>query len=164
VLRAGASNAWRQGVDGIYIFNFHHHIGHNLKEPEVVFGELGDPRTLQHKDKLYVETGCFDCLKKYPRGSDVFQAFDHQLPEPLVEGGRKTVEILVADDLEMASRRGMIQELVLRLIVVGLTPEDLLDLTLNGRHLPHNPQLEIPMHRGVRPWAHRVPGQLHYVL
>ncbi len=147
VLRAGAANAWRQGVDGIYIFNFHHHIGHNLKEPEVVFGELGDLRTLELKDKLYVETGCFDCLKKYPRGSDVFQAFDHQLPEPLVEGGRKTVEILVADDLEMARRRGMIQELVLKLIMVGLTPEDLLDLSLNGRHLPDNPQLEIPMNR-----------------
>lgn len=147
VLRAGASNAWRQGVDGIYIFNFHHHIGHNLKEPEVVFAELGDQRTLEHKDKLYVETGCFDCLKKYPRGSDVFQAFDHQLPEPLVEGVRKTVEILVADDLEMARRRGMIQELVLRLIVVGLTPEDLLELSLNGLQLPDNPQLEIAMNR-----------------
>ena len=146
-LRAGAANAWSQGVDGIYMFNFHHHIGHNLKEAEVVFQELGDPRTLEHKDKLYTEVGCFDCLNKYPRSSDVFQAFVHQLPEALEEGKAKTVEVLVADDLDMARRRGMLQEIKLSLTVVGLTWEDVLELTWNGRPLPENPRLEIPRNR-----------------
>ena len=146
-LRAGAANAWRQGVDGIYMFNFHHHIGHNLKEAEVVFQELGDPKTLEHKDKLYTEVGCYDCLKKYPRSSDVFQAFVHQLPEALAEGKTKTVEVLVADDLDMARRRGMLQEIKLSLTVVGLTWEDVLELNWNGRPLPENPRLEIPMNR-----------------
>ena len=146
-LRAGAANAWRQGVDGIYMFNFHHHIGHNLKEAEVVFQELGDPETLEHKDKLYTEVGCYDCLKKYPRTSDVFQAFMHQLPEALAEGKTKTVEVLVADDLDMARRRGMLQEIKLSLTLVGLTWEDVLALNWNGRPLPENPRLEIPMNR-----------------
>ena len=145
------------------MFNFHHHIGHNLKEAEVVFQELGDPETLEHKDKLYTEVGCYDCLKKYPRSSEVFQAFVHQLPEALAEGKTKTVEVLVADDLDMARRRGMLQEIKLSLTVVGLTWEDSLELKWNGRPLPKNPGLEIPMNR-VGSGAHRVPGQLHHVL
>jgi hypothetical protein len=129
------------------MFNFHHHIGHNLKEAEVVFQELGDPKTLEHKNKLYTEVGCYDCLKKYPRSSDVFQAFVHQLPEALAEGKTKMVEVLVADDLNMARRRGMLQEIKLSLTVVGLTWEDILKLNWNGHPLPENPGLEIPMNR-----------------
>jgi len=57
VIRGAALNAWGQGVDGINLFNFHHHELANRPEDMKILSELGAPETLHYKDKLYMIAG-----------------------------------------------------------------------------------------------------------
>jgi len=159
-LRAGAFNAWRQGVDGIYIFNFHHHIGSELADATAILSEAGRPETLAYKDKLYVLGGCHDCLRQFPHGSTIFQAFDHPLPAPLperTEGAGLTVNLTAGDDVDTARRRGLLERATLELILVGLTPLDEIEATLNGRMLPRPVEVR-PADYRVGPTANEYQG------
>jgi hypothetical protein len=154
-LRAGALNAWRQGVDGIYVFNFHHQTTYAVDDADVLH-QLGHTATLEFEDKLYAVAGCYEAVQHFPHGSTVFQAFSHQLPLTLPEqptGTGSTIRFTVGDDLATAARRGILAAVTLELAVVGLTSEDVVEFKLNGRALTEHPRVELyPLYRmGPRP-------------
>ena len=137
-LRAGAWNAWRQGVDGVYIFNYNHPIVSDM-DMSGLFREMGSPATLEFRDKTYSVAG--------RRGRpDVFKEKKHQLPLALEErpsGPGQTVRFLVGDDLETAAERGVLDALTLELIVIGQTYEDVVEFKLNGKPLPEGPDFRM---------------------
>ncbi len=149
-LRAGAMNAWQQGVDGVYVFNFHHQTTYNVDDSDVL-SQLGDLETLAFKDKLYVIAGTFDALKRVPHETSIFAGWEHQLPVTLQEGSGTTVRFRVADDLETAARRGILDAVTLELIVVSLTSEDEFEFKLNGRALPETALVALNRHYRVGP-------------
>ncbi len=144
-LRAGALNAWRQGIDGIYVFNFHHTTMVNTDDSELLF-QLGDMKTLKVKDKQYMVAGGHATVKQFPHERLIFEAFRHQLPSLLEEqptGSGQTISFTVGDDLETAANRGILEAVILELAIVGLTSEDLFEVKLNGKSLPERPHLEL---------------------
>ncbi len=141
-LRAGAFNAWRQGVDGLYIFNYNHPIVSDM-DMSGLFRELGSPATLAFRDKRYTVAGRYAELKGNPYH---FKSWKHQLPAALEErptGPGHTVRFLVGDDLETAAERGVLDAVTLELIVIGRTHEDVLEFKLNGKPLPEDPHFRI---------------------
>ncbi len=164
-LRAGALNAWHQGVDGIYIFNFHHTTMTNIDDSEL-FSQLGDLKTLATKNKQYMVAGGHAAVKQYPHGSPMFEAFQHQLPSVLKEwstGPGHTVRFTVGDDLKMAANRGILDAVILELTVVDFTSEDQFEFRLNGKRLPQGPQLELHPHHYRAGYGHTASNG-HYVL
>ena len=149
-LRAGAMNAWQQGVDGIYVFNFHHQTTYNVDDADVL-SQLGSPETLAFRDKLYVIAGTYDALKRVPHETTIFEGWEHQLPVTLQEGSGTAVRFRVDDDLETAASRGILDGVTLELIVVSLTSEDKVEFKLNGRRLPETPSAALDRHYRVGP-------------
>jgi len=146
-LRGGTLNAWRQGVDGIYVFNFHHYARDNIDE-SVLLHQLGSPATLEFQDKLFVISGGYR-RQEIP----AFDGFEHQLPLVLKEqpsGPGNILRFLVSDDLESGAERGILEAVTLELIVVGLTPEDVFEARFNGKALSGTPSLQ-PLHHKVWP-------------
>ena len=146
-LRAGIANAWRQGVDGIYAFNFHHYARESIDESTLLH-QLGSPSTLEFQDKLFVISGGHR-RQEIP----AFDGFEHQLPLVLKEqpaGPGNTLRFLVSDDLESGAERGTLEAVTLELIVLGLTPEDVFETRLNGKALSGTPSLQ-PLHHTVWP-------------
>lgn len=135
VMRAGALNAWHEGVDGLYQFNIQtivsHDVGREHRGLDVIH-EIADPEALAYKDKVYSVTWC---------DSDIFD--DEGVPpfeiDVQPDGPGKTISIYVADDLESAARLGLLESVSLR-IVTGESADDVVDFTLNGRPLSRNPR------------------------
>jgi hypothetical protein len=159
-LRAGAFNAWRQGVDGVYLYNFHHQTVYNIDDEDLLH-QLGHPATLEFEDKLYTVTGCHEVVKYPPLQGVFFESFEHQLPMALPEqprGPGNAVRFLVADDLAKAARRGLLDSVTLELIIVELTSEDLVEFSLNGRPLPEAPYLGLYPHYPAKPGRNAMYG------
>jgi len=162
-LRAGALNAWHQGIDGIYLFNFHHPTMYMIDDSEIL-SQLGDPATLMFRDKQYAVAGSHAEAVIDPRERTI--SGDEQLPvilEAQPEGAGHTVRFSVGDDLKAAETRGILDAVILRLTVFGLTAEDLFEFKLNGKALPETPHLKLhPRHYRA---AHGLGSfQAHYAL
>jgi hypothetical protein len=168
VLRAGALNAWKKGVDGIYLYNFHHPTIYNDSMTEVLH-QLDLQASLQFHDKQYVVTGPYTTLK-YPNFTSVFEAYSYQLPMKLSEQSSKpnpAISFEVGDDLTTAKRRGILASITLELGVFGYTSEDRMEFKLNGRILPGNPHVQLhPEDYRTRPdwYAYRGNLLLNYDL
>ncbi len=148
-LRAGALNAWKQGVDGIYLFNFHHQTIAKMDDREVL-SQLGDPATLEFRDKLYAEAPARGAVSSWP-SAPFYEGSDHQLPLTLEENSVETIRFLVSDDLETAGRRGILDAVTLELILVSVTSEDAFEFKLNGKALPQTVPLDVPQNYTVGP-------------
>ena len=156
-LRATACNAWRQGIDGVYLFNFHHPTMHEIDDSEVL-SQLGNPDTLRFKNKQYA----VGPSKIKPRMNDpqkVKGAGVDRLPvilRPQAEGAGHTFGFSVGDDLATASAMGILDSVQLQLAVVNLTVEDRFEFKLNGKLLPEKP------HRRIIPFHFRVPNHASF--
>jgi len=115
------------GAQGIFVFNNHYlQVVRDRQYDRLPWKELGDPRAIARKDKHYLAD-----QKTWGAG---------RLPLELAEAGHEAeVSLDVADDLEAASREGVLKSATLRLLVDQLTPPDRLEITLNGRPVgdPH---------------------------
>ena len=136
-IRALASRFWGQGASGIYLYNYY------TMSPEWnrrVLNQIADPAALRRLDKRYEldVTGAF-----YPTGGhgSAFRLASPaaQLPVTLDEslaGGGSTLCLEIFDDLEAASAEGSLGTCVLALRLDNLTPDDELDVRLNGETFP----------------------------
>jgi hypothetical protein len=127
--------------------------------------EVGDPRELVEKDKLY----CLD--------SSVFHYYKHISSEPplpvhVMPGTAHTVPLLLGDDVEAASRAGTLAELRLELTFHGPLQQNKLALQVNGQAVStgecvrtgyrhshehrHGPDGRAEPHRHTHFQAHRV--------
>jgi len=135
VMRAGALNAWREGVDGMYVYNIHNLVTHDSKDLGCldVVHEVGALETLEFKDKVYNVSWC---------DRDMY-GYEHMPPVELdvdPDGPGKTIKFTVGDDFKKAAQLGVLDKVILELII-GEPANDVVHLTLNGRLLPENPLL-----------------------
>ena len=119
--RAVAAAHYRAGAQGIFVFNNHYlQVVRDRQYDRLPWKELGDPQVIARKDKHYLAD-----QQKWGAG---------RLPLDLAKVGEEVeVSLDVADDLEAASREGVLKSATLRLLVDQLTPQDRLEVTLNGR-------------------------------
>ena len=136
-LRALAARWWRDGADGIYLYNFY------TMPPEWnrrVYDQLSDPRAIARRDKIYEmdQTGPFfpcgghSCAFRYASPSA-------QLPVALEEGFAGSGPILttsIADDLDAAAAEGSLATCSLALRLDNFAPGSELRVHLNQRELP----------------------------
>jgi hypothetical protein len=141
-VRAAALNAWRAGVCGINLFNFHHQIITDRVQDVELLSQLGDPRTLERADKLYMIAGRgqnyqgqHGSIEPYGFAPDPVGVHQHQLPrevpvEPSGPGIR--IQVPIADDVARARDEGTLASIRLRLDLCNLTGEERMDLSWNG--------------------------------
>jgi len=170
VLRAGATNAWKQGVDGIYLFNFVVAITRNVTAQKALLREVGSLSSLEHTDKLYTVNACYN--------RPHLQAYTYQMPIVLDVGpsSGKSIHFTVGDDLAKAARCGILDSVLLELIVSEPCGEEA-ELSLNGHTLPDDPQLSyvqplpgsvsnvsLTYHLRNGKWINEGENELHVVL
>ncbi len=141
-VRAAALNAWRAGVFGVNLFNFHHQLICNRVQDVELLSELGHPKTLERKDKLYMIAGRAQnyqgqhgSIEDYAIAPDPIGVHQHQLPcdvpvEP--DGPGIVIEVPIADDVVTARKDGYLASITLRLDLCNITGEEKIDLSWNG--------------------------------
>jgi len=138
-VRAGALNAWRQGVDGINMFNFLHHQHANRPADIAMLSELGSPATLARKDKLYMIAGIGVTCQSRFFGMPYPTAYTHQLPAEIHgDSTGVAVRVPVGDDLEDARQEHILAAVILTLDLCYVTGEEDLDLRINNTQVPFN--------------------------
>lgn len=135
-IRAAALNAWRQGVDGINLFNYHHHTVSDRPDDSRLFSELGHPETLAFRDKLYMIAGTGVPNQSRYFGIPYHTAHPHQLPRDIPRGNQTCVILNIGDDLSGAKAIGLLASVTLKLDLCYLTGEEVMRLTINGEHIP----------------------------
>jgi len=135
VVRAAALLHWRQGVDGLYVFNFNNR-GGGLD----AIKEIGDPSRLERASKRYVLDKNPDPPPDPPRHTARPAAPGAYLPlilEADADGPGQRVRFELGDDVESAAKAGALGEAMLRLKLDNFCPEqDQLDIRLNETPLP----------------------------
>lgn len=125
VIRGSAANLWRDGVDGLYTFNWFTYGSWRQR----VLRDIADPATLRDKDKHYTLPHRFDAARgagtDYLRFNTPYKSA--QVPFELHRAdARKDLSLPVAEASETAE---------LWLAVEYSRPGDVLAVTLNGRPL-----------------------------
>ena len=132
--RATAANAFRNGADGISLFNLFPAPGQDAHNRFVrqAFNELGDPATLAGKDKLF----CLDNTAHLDGCGYINHVvpYDACLPKPLDANNRLRVTVPVSDD---ASNAVAVQLRVQLDVDVPVTA------WLNGQEVPLEPSAEL---------------------
>jgi len=134
--RASASTYWRAGVDGIYLWNNHLiPFNRSLAYSRRPWKEIADPEGMSRRNKHY--------LVDHPHQLEVMknELGSYTVPPgplPINLGGpgeQATVRVDISDDLEGAKADGMLDGARLRLMIVHLTAQDDIDISLNGQAL-----------------------------
>ena len=129
--RALAMNIWRSGADGIYTFNM-------FKTRDRIFRELGDPETLETLDKVYrLDPVGFSMVKQHFNADPYLRLpiLSPRNPSPLQAGQPTAIPLVVGDDLQGSTSRGMRPDVKLRLQVEKLANRRDLSVTINGETL-----------------------------
>ena len=142
VTRALAAMQWEQGVDGLGVFNWY---GLNPTNPDPfetfrkqikdpVLNEIGDPECIARLDKRYVVDRIGGII------SDGYQIFLPPAELPCLldaesEKKTQTVTMIIGDDVERASKEGVLKTAKLSVKVSNLTDVDRISLTFNGHSL-----------------------------
>lgn len=140
-VRALATNWYRAGADGVYLWNlgtpFEYKSGEDLiatrRRYYACLHEIGDPQEFMGKDKLFcVDNG----------SSDVFNYYAHissQPPLPLTskqgviqEGVIQRVPLVVGDDLVAAARNALLAQANLTITISDPAWKEVLRFRLNG--------------------------------
>ncbi len=136
-LRALASRWWEDGASGIYLYNFY---TMSAKWNQRIYQQLSDPAALRCLDKRYEldRTGPFSPTEGH---SAAFRYASPcaQLPVVLHPGYTGTGPLLqfrIADDLGCAQAEGTLGDCGLALRLQNFTPEDALEVRLNGALIP----------------------------
>lgn len=143
--RAAASNAYRAGAEGVYLFN------HFPNKPSAQFKELGDPEKLATLDKLFaVENdpsgywGHCICLldssadagKPCGFGANIgVRPKGRFLPETLKPSEESPIILKIGDDISAAAKENRLESAVLRVQLSDPTAAEGLEVRLNGRLL-----------------------------
>ncbi len=136
--RARAMNAWRAGVDSLYIFNFFY----KPDDPQFrVLYELGDAAKLAYMDKMYVPDprGLPDSASYWLKGGERFftrpGVFSPRNLFPLEAGKPQTVNLLVGDDVSSATAAGYTPKVRLDVQAEGLTSSEDILVRFNNKVL-----------------------------
>ena len=141
--RALASRWYRDGADGIYTWNlgtpFEYKTGEDLIETRgrsyACLYEIGDPKTLVGKDKLYrSESGPVYHHYNFVSGIP-------PLPLTIKPGTSQYVELRVGDAVETAAQAGILGGLSLELYLTGNVDDNKLSTTLNGQRLDRSERI-----------------------
>ena len=128
VIRGNAANLWRNGADGIYLFNWFAY-GPWRKH---LFREISDSTLLRRKDKLYTLTQHFDSAP-FLVNTDAIRyntaLRDAALPVFLPTGDEHTLEVPIGEALEQS------QSAELWIGLHHTQPGDRLDLHWHGKVL-----------------------------
>lgn len=138
-VRAAAYNAWQDGIDGINLFNFHHHLMSNRINDVSLLSEIGNPATLKYKNKLYMIAGIGVPSQQRFFKKPYATAFKHQLPVEVPvqpDGPGVTVRVPIADDVAAARRDRLLDSVTLRMDLLHLTGVEKIALTVNGQPVP----------------------------
>ena len=136
--RARAMNAWRAGVDSLFIFNFFYLP--DAPQFKLLY-ELGDPVTLAYMDKMYVPDarGLPDSASYWLKGGERFftrpMVFSPRKLFPLEVGKPQTVSLLVGDDVKSARAKGFTPKVRLDVQAEGLTSSEDILVKLNNKLL-----------------------------
>ena len=147
-LRAQALTAWKQGADGIYLFN----IFPEETNPQV-FSELGEPELLEGLDKLYsLDPVGGEGFKRYlPQfwKHHIQNLFSPASPLEIEVGKRYRIPIYLADQALGKKEAEAVPEVLLRLQAERLEEGDVLDLSVNGYPLEPTDRVGTEVHYPV---------------
>ena len=138
--RAHAANAFRAGVDGIYVFNFNY-----MRDPSHrIWREIGDPQTLRGLDAIYhlnvMGTG-FPNTDHYVRDGRKYVQIPTLCPQhPLkLLGGQRYVAALAVGDDATAADLKHVPKITLNIKVTDLPDSEQLSVKLNEQALDPGP-------------------------
>ena len=126
MINAISARHWKNGADGIYVFNWFGTAPTYEYDNRAALDDIGNPLRLKYKNKRYVvmrTDGTFPNCFPHPR----------QIPAP-VGDEPLTVKIAVADDLAEAGDR--VRSVRLYIHLTNLTVMDRVEVKLNGEVLP----------------------------
>ncbi len=135
-IRAEAARHWLQGADGLYCFNMFPVVDQRWPEQCVspaTFREIGDPLTLEGKDKCYQVCKGRTNDEYYPY-NDLWGMLPLEL-HTTYSGVGPNLRVFVADDIENAQEAGKLAKLQLRCRFQNVSPTDACRFILNGRQL-----------------------------
>ncbi len=125
MIHAIAARHWRNGADGLYVFNWFGTRATYDFDPRPALYDIGDPQRLTFKNKRYVvmrrDESTTNCLP-----------LERQIPVALTAQPVK-VFITVADDLKETGSR--LKKTDLRVHYSNLTVQDKIEVKLNGKAL-----------------------------
>ena len=129
--RATALNYWKQGADGIYLFNWYAPLRSRDRWRESLL-EIGDPGLLSYRDKQYV-------IDKQIGGMWIRSHPKAQLPleiQTATSGGAAEIKFYIGDDVNAAAAEGNPASCELVMRFKEAMEDDDLQLKLNGVFLP----------------------------
>ena len=137
-IRGAASNIYRTGADGIYLWNYHYRdvpmLSYGRPEPAVyeLLREIAYPPAMAYRDKTFGVEG-LEFVGPYAIAS-------HPTQLPLDLGSRamkavKSVRLRIGDDLSAAQSAGRLDRTVLALAFDGIQPDDSVGVQMNGKLL-----------------------------
>ncbi len=148
--RAAAANVWNDDADGIMSFNLFPKLPGTpqTKIARTAWQEMGDPKGLVGKDKLY----CIEHLH-YDDNCYLFKSVPREgrLPVTINRGMSVTRILPVADDIPALAER--LQKLRLRICLAGLESGDKVDVKMNGAQLAATPEKPLWLAADVLPSA-----------
>ena len=130
MIRATASNYWRQGIDGLYLAYWFNNWPYQASFYEKL-RELPHPDIMETKDKFYsiaTSTGRYAEPVLEP-------GLEMQLPVEMEEGSRANLEMDISDDLGLWDKTGRVHQVILRIRIEATTELDEYEFILNGNKL-----------------------------
>ncbi len=131
MIRAAASCYWSQGIDGLYVSQWHGQWPYQAPF-YAKLRELPYPEVMAYKDKFYhIPTD----TERYQR-PDSGPSLTTQLPANLELNKPIRFDLSISDDLPRWHRVGRVHEVLMRVRVMNATERDRIDFGLNGTPLP----------------------------
>lgn len=129
--RGRAMNAWRAGADGMHLFN-------SFNPNSLIWKELGDPKVLATKDKLYfvhVRDGDPRSFLACGRDYRTVELLGPSHGRQIRPGHAVEVDLAVGDDVAATVSQGKQAEVVLHLEMPTVTDVEQLNVSMNGTKL-----------------------------
>lgn len=148
--RAQALTAWKQGADGIYLFNLFPDEDHDRK-----YRELGDPNGLERLDKLYsLDPVGRESFKRYIHDFERYKAQKPVSPlsRLLLEPDKTyTVLMYLADRSLNQAVIGNRPNVQARVQLENLDPETAIRLSVNGHRLEAEERVQDELRYSISP-------------
>ena len=148
--RAQALTAWKQGADGIYLFNLFPEEDHDRK-----YRELGDPNGLERLDKLYsLDPVGRESFKRYIHDFEKYKAQEPVSPLSPVElepDTNYTIPMYLADrslSQAIVGKRPLVRA---RLQLENLDPEAAVRFSVNGHRLEAEERVQDELRFSISP-------------
>ena len=153
MIRAAATNYWRQGIDGLYLGHWHERWPYTPDFYEIL-RELPHPDVMDYRDKIYIMPT--ESPRRNTLGRD--GAPSEQLPRTLEAGSPETFTFTISDDLQRWGAMGRVHDVALRIMLSGVSEIDQIAFRLNGKPLPDSLRRTINQMYRLRSPRHRIFG------